>query len=175
MTQQSTEVTRAQLLEQAREAELLEEALIGQLNSLPFRIAEAKREADSRFNVATYELRSGRSNHVPTLDYSEATAIAEAEADLKERAKLAGLDKLRLNALAHRMEQQEHNAVDEALAEPEAELEREYSRIGEELKEVRAARATAARRRGEAMSLAMQYERAASLAAQDDRVFRRMT
>ncbi len=100
MTTKTSKITREQLLKQAQEAEQREIDLVNRLNAIPGRIAEAKREAESRFNVATMELRSGRSTHVPTLDYAEVQAIAESEPELKAKAKDAGLRRLRLYAAA---------------------------------------------------------------------------
>ncbi len=155
--------TREKLLQDAAEAEALEQALVAQLRNLPARVAEAKRAAESRFNVATYELRSGRSNHVPTLDYSEAEAIEAQEPELKAKAKEAGLKKLRLRAAVARSEAAAHTETFEKLGEPLADLEQQHARITNDLRAVRNARQTAYRKASEASGLAHQYERAATL------------
>ncbi len=174
MTTRTSEVTREKLLTQAREAEQREIDLVNRLNAIPGRIAEARELARQRFNVATMELQNGRSTHVPTLDYSEAEAIAESEDDLKVKAKAAGLRKLRLYAAVHRHDEQVHRETYEKLAAPLAELEEQHARITNDLKALQNARATVDKRSRESWSQALQYERAATFHEQQDHPIRRM-
>ncbi len=174
MTTKTNEVTREQLLEQARGAEQRELDLVARLNAIPGRIAEARELARQRFNVATMELRNGRSTHVPTLDYSEAEAIAESEPELKAKAKAAGLRRFRLYAAVHRHDEQVHRETYEKLAAPLAELEEQARRVNNDLKAMQDARATVDKRRRESWIQALQYERSATLHEQSDAVVRRM-
>ncbi len=152
--------SREQLVQMAEEAADREAAYIAQLNNLPFRLAEARREADSAFNIATWALQRGESTHVPALDLSHVQSIKESEPELKEKAFHAGLDKLRLYQLVYERDQREHTEAVEALEEPLRELEEQYARVGEELKKVREARMTADKKASEAFGRANQYRRA---------------
>ena len=174
MKEKTQQVTREGLVEKAREAERREADLIARLNALPGRVAEAKREAESRFNVATHELRAGRTNIVPTLDYSEAQAIAGNEEEIAREAKEAGLLKLRLFAALHRHDEAAHADTFEKLGPVQEDLEAQYAKITTDLRATRDARATSAKKRDDAMGLAMQYERAAALHEQADNPIRRM-
>ncbi len=161
--QQTAETTREKLLRDAAEAEQLERALVDQLNNLPGRVAEARHAARSRYNVMFAERMAGRSTDQPVMDMSEAEAIAAQEPELKAKAKEAGLKKLRLRAAVHHHDAAAHTATFDKLGEPLAELEQQHAKVANDLKAVRNARMTAARRRDEASGLAHQYERAAAL------------
>lgn len=174
MTTQTKEVSRDQILSEAAEAAELERSLVDQLNSLPGRYAEARQAAISRFNVARGYLLAGHTTEVPSLDLSEAQAILDSEADLKSRAKQAGLTKLRMFAAYHRVEAQEHQETYESLAPALDDLEQQHARISNDLKALRNARATVHKRHQVSWQEALSYERAATFAEQAPDPFVRM-
>ncbi len=168
MTTKTTEITREKLLQQAREAEAEERALLDQLDSIPARVAEAKEAARQRYSVMYMEKVAGRSTDEPYYDWSEAEAIAGTEPELKANAKAAGLRKLRLYAAFHRDVERERREILEKLAEPLADLEEQQRRIQNDLQAVRQAQQGAERRRSEAWREALSYERAAAHHEQQD-------
>ncbi len=174
MTTHTTEVTREQLLERAREAEHEERALLDQLDSIPARVAEAKEAARQRYSVMYMEKLAGRSTDEPYYDWSAAEAIAATEPELRANAKAAGLRKLRLYAAFHRDVERERREILEKLAEPLADLEEQERRIKNDLQAVRQAQHSADARRKEALRQALSYERAATFHEQQDRPIRRM-
>ena len=168
------QVTRSQLLEQAREAEQEERALLDQLDSIPARVAEAKEAARQRYSVMYAEKLAGHSTEEPYFDYSGAEAIAATEPGLKAEAKAAGLRKLRLFAAFHRDVERERRDVLEKLAEPLADLEEQERRIKNDLQAVRQAQQGAENRRVEALRQALSYERAATFHEQQQHPIKRM-
>ncbi len=168
------QITREELLAQAREAEQEERALFDQLNSIPARVAEAKEAARQRYSVMYMEKVAGRSTDEPYYDWSEAEAIAGTEADLRAEAKAAGIRRFRLYAAFHRDVERERREILEKLAEPLRDLEEQERRIKNDLLAMRAAQTSADRRRREAFREALSYERAAALHEQQDHPIRRL-
>lgn len=168
------QLSREDLLQQAHEAAELERSLVDQLNSLPGRYTEARQSAISRHNVARGYLLAGQTTEVPTLDLSEAQAILDSEAEIREKAKAAGLRKLRLHAAFHRVEAQEHQETFDSLAPALEDLEQQHARISNDLKALQNARATVYKRHQVAWSEALSYERSAALAEQASDPFVRM-
>lgn len=164
----TNEMTARELREQAHEVAQLEAELVAQLDNLPFRVAEAREAARQRYAVMYHDRMAGRSTEEPYWDYSEAEAIEASRDDIATRAKQYGIDKFDLTARAYRLDAQEHQEAYDSLGEPERELEREYARVGEELKKVREARGTADSRRRAAVREAVSYERAAAFHRQSD-------
>lgn len=166
MTTQTKEVTRDQLLQEAAEAAELEQALVDQIANLPGRIAEARQAAKSRYNVMFAERLAGSTTE-PVLDMSEAEQIAATEPELREKAKAQGIVKLRALAAVHLYDGSQHSETFENLGKPLGSLELQAARVNNDLKAVRNARMTAARKRDESLDLARQYDRAAALHESD--------
>ncbi len=174
MTTHTTGITREKLLDQAREAEQEERALLDQLNSIPARVAEAKEAARQRYSVMYMEKVAGRSTDEPYYDWSEAEAIAGTEEELKTSAKQAGIRRFKLFAAYWRDVERERREVLEALSEPLRDLEEQEQRIKNDLQAIRAAQSSADRRRSEAYREALSYERAAAHHEQQDHPIRRL-
>lgn len=168
------QLSREDLLQQAREAEAEEVAYLDQLSNIGPRVREAKRDAEGRFAVQNAERLSGRSTDEPKLDFSEAQSILNGESAVREKAKQAGIVKLRALAAVHEHDGSQHAATFENLGEPLADLEAQKTRIENDYRAVHFARMTAARKRDAALDLARQFGRAAALAESASEPIRRM-
>lgn len=170
----SHEEAQQRLAQEAREAEQEELVLVDRLAALPGRYKEAREAAISRYNVARGYLLAGHTDEVPALDLSEAQAVLDSEAELKEAAKEAGLRKLRFWEEFYRNEANRQTALYEALGAPLADLQAQAAKVNNDLKAVEQARYGANARRKAANTQAHQYAQAIRAHEQSDNPIRRM-